>query len=55
MSRSVSGNGLDRMVGSHLHDGDSVFSGGVAIAMNHGNTIPDGSSAEPVNLIWTRR
>jgi hypothetical protein len=29
--------------GSHHHDGGSVFSSEVAIAMRHGNTIPDES------------
>ena len=39
----VSGNGPDRMRGSHHHDGGPVFSRKMAIAVVHGNTVPDGS------------
>lgn len=39
----VSGDGPDRMSGSHHHDGGSVFSREVAIAVSHSNTVPDGS------------
>ena len=39
----VIGNGPDRMRGSHHHDGGPVFSRKMAIAVVHGNTVPDGS------------
>lgn len=33
----------DRMSRSHPHDGSPVFSAEMAAAMDHGNTVPDGS------------
>lgn len=38
----MSGDGPDRVRGSHHHDGGSVFSSEMAIAVGHGNTVPDG-------------
>lgn len=39
----MSSDGPDRMTGSHHYDGSSVFNREVAIAVSHGNTVPDGS------------
>ncbi|MGP9655588.1 hypothetical protein [Halomonas sp. AOP35-4E-18] len=38
----VGGNGPDRVRGSHHHDGGSVFSSEMAVAVGHGNTVPGG-------------
>lgn len=38
----LSGDGSDLVVNPHLHDGGSVFSREVAIAMSRGKTIPEG-------------
>lgn len=38
----LSGDGSDLVVNPHLHDGGSVFSREVAIAVSRGKTIPEG-------------